>query len=162
MASTSNKQPCSGIKIYIDVRCKHIDFSRRKFAEFLRKTAFRLGLKNAVINFIIVDDAEMMRINRKFLGKNKITDVISFDLSDAGSKQKIFDIVINSQLADRQAAIKKHGGQAELALYCLHGLLHQLGFDDLTAADAARMHKEEDKILNSFGYGKVFSGQEIC
>ncbi|HBG78245.1 MAG TPA: rRNA maturation RNase YbeY [Phycisphaerales bacterium] len=154
-----NRKISSDIKINLDVRCDVIDFSRRKFADIIKKTTIKFGIKNAVINFAVVDDAEIISINHQFLKKKKITDVISFDLSDSNSDKKVFDIAVNAQLAQKQAEIKKHSGQAEIALYCLHGLLHQLGFDDLTAADAAKMHKTEDKILEEFGYGKVFSGR---
>ena len=37
-----------------------------------------------------------------------------------------------------------------------HGLLHQLGFDDLQPEQARRMHREEDAILQDAGYGKVY------
>lgn len=155
--SSPNRKISSDIKINIDVRCDVVGFSRRKFSDILKKTALKFGLKNAIINFSVVDDTEIVAINHQFLNKKKITDVISFDLSDAD--KKVFDIAINAQLAQRQAEIKKHNSQAELALYFLHGLLHQLGFDDLTTADATKMHKTEDEILEKFGYGKVFSGQ---
>ncbi|MHB0946104.1 MAG: rRNA maturation RNase YbeY [Sedimentisphaerales bacterium] len=154
-----NRKISSDIKINVDVRCDVIDFSRRKFADLLKKTASKFGIKNAVINFAVVDDAEIISINRQFLNKKKITDVISFDLSDANGDKKVFDVAVNAQLAQRQAETTKHSEQAELALYFLHGLLHQLGFGDLTAADAVKMHKTEDKILEEFGYGKVFSGR---
>ena len=157
--NSPNRKVSSDIKINIDARCDVIDFSRRKFADIIKKTASKFGLKNAVINFAVVDDAQIVCMNHQFLKKKKITDVISFDLSDSNSDKKVFDIAVNAQLAQKQAEIKKHSGQAEIALYCLHGLLHQLGFDDLTAADAAKMHKTEDKILEEFGYGKVFSGR---
>jgi probable rRNA maturation factor len=147
----------SGIKISIDMRCDAIKFGRRKFFNIIKKTALKFGLKNAAINFAIVDDREMVNINRKFLGKKKITDVISFDLSDVDSDKKILDIAVNAQLAQRQAEIKNHSSRAELLLYFLHGLLHQLGFDDLTTTDAVKMHKTEDRILEDAGYGKVFN-----
>jgi probable rRNA maturation factor len=154
-----NRKISSDIKININVYCDAINFSRRKFTDIIKKTALKFGLKNAIMNFAVVDDAEIVNINRQFLNKSKITDVISFDLSDADSDKKVFDIAVNARLAQRQAKIKKHSEMAELALYFLHGLLHQLGFDDLTTVDAAKMHKTEDKILEEFGYGKVFSGR---
>jgi probable rRNA maturation factor len=159
MNKNSLNKSSSDIKINIDVRCDAVDFGQRKFADIIKKTALKFGLKKAIINFAVVDNAEIVSLNRQFLGKNKITDVISFDLSDDKGDKKVFDIVVNAKLAQKQAKLKKHSGQAELALYFLHGLLHQLGFDDLTAVDAAKMHRMEDKILEKFGYGKVFSGQ---
>ena len=63
-------------------------------------------------------------------------------------------------MAHRQARLRGHNAQAELALYILHGLLHNLGFDDVTAAKAAKMHKAEDDILKKFGFGVVYAAEK--
>ena len=45
---------------------------------------------------------------------------------------RIFDLIVNGELAAREAARRGHGAEAELALYITHGLLHNLGFNDAT------------------------------
>ena len=52
-----------------------------------------------------------------------------------------------------------HDAEAELALYVVHGLLHNIGYDDLTEADARKMHGMEDEILECFGYGTVYNSR---
>ncbi len=108
------------------------------------------------VNIKIVGDAEIKKINQKFLNEDKITDVISFDLTDDAQQGRIFDIVVNAELAQRQAQNRNHRPQAELMLYIVHGLLHNFGFDDTTASEAAVMHKQEDDILEQLGFGRVF------
>jgi probable rRNA maturation factor len=58
-------------------------------------------------------------------------------------------------MAAREANVRGHSGEAELALYITHGLLHNLGFDDSTKRQAAKMHRTEDEILQQFGYGHI-------
>jgi probable rRNA maturation factor len=99
-------------------------------------------------------------MNRRFLDKNAATDVISFDVSDDDSKEKTFDIAVNAQMAKKQAQSRGHTAQAELALYILHGLLHNLGFDDVTSRKAAKMHETEDDILEKFGFGAVYDAEK--
>lgn len=98
----------------------------------------------------------MKSMHRNFLGKAKITDVMSFDLSEPVEKSKFYEIIINIEQARRQAAKRGHSVQAETALYLVHGLLHQLGFDDLDESQARRMHRQEDKILKDAGFGNIY------
>jgi probable rRNA maturation factor len=154
------KNPASGIKINISADCDAVVFDKRLISDLVRQTAEHFGLAGAQINIAVVDDEKIVRINRQFLDKTSVTDVISFDISDDDSKEKFFDIAVNAQMAQRQARLRAHDASAELALYILHGLLHHLGFDDATAAQAARMHKEEDDILKKFGFGVVYAAEK--
>jgi len=112
--------------------------------------------KSTVVSIAIVSDAEIRKMNKRFLNRNCSTDVISFDLSDE-KDQKLFELVVNGEMAVRQAKRRGHSGEAELALYVTHGLLHNLGFDDTTQSQAKKMHEEEDKILQQIGYGLVYN-----
>jgi probable rRNA maturation factor len=112
-----------------------------------------------IISIAIVDDTEIRKLNRKFLNRRSNTDCLSFDLSDTQSQSspKTFELVVNGQMAVRQANLRGHSPQAELALYITHGLLHNLGFDDSSESKAKKMHQMEDKILQQFGYGLVYN-----
>jgi probable rRNA maturation factor len=82
------------------------------------------------ISIAIVDDAEIKKLNDRYLNHKTTTDCLSFDLSDAEDESKIFQLIVNGEMAVRQARLRGHAGEAELALYVAHGLLHNLGFDD--------------------------------
>jgi probable rRNA maturation factor len=133
------------------------DASRiRKLA---RAVCRRFGVSQARISIGIVDDAEISVLNKQFLNRGGTTDCLSFDLSDAMEPEgrKVFDLVVNGEMAVREAARRGHEAQAELALYITHGLLHDLGFDDTTEEQAHRMHETEDEILLHLGYGLVYN-----
>lgn len=150
---TKKNVKSSGIEINI-FKQRQTRIKQTEVQELIRKTARKFGLRKAVVNIEIADDRRIVEVNRKFLKKNSITDVISFDVSDADEAE--IDIVVNAELAQRQAKLRGHSFEAELMLYILHGLLHQLGFDDLTVGKAAKMHRTENEILEKFGYGAVY------
>lgn len=153
----SDKGARRQIIVNMDVTCDIVRFNRCKIIEMTRKVVRQFGIKKAQINFAVIDDSQIANLNRRFLKKTSITDVISFDLSGDMDNLRIFDIAVNAQMAQRQAKSRGHKPQSELALYFLHGLLHNLGFDDSTAGKAAKMHKTEDDILKKFGYGVVYN-----
>ncbi len=120
------------------------------------------------ISIAIVDDAEMTQLNARFLGRACTTDCLSFDLSGPGQKTGVglaaadlrartFELIVNGEMAVRQAASRGHSAQAELLLYIAHGLLHNFGFDDHTPGQARKMHQAEDRILQELGYGLVYN-----
>ena len=98
--------------------------------------------------------------NKQFLNKDMATDVISFDLSDEFEPGRNFQIVVNLEQACRQGKKRGHSAESELALYITHGLLHQLGYDDLEPQQAGQMHEKEDAILQSNGFGVIYHKQE--
>jgi probable rRNA maturation factor len=128
-----------------------------KLTRLVRAICRRFAVSRAVVSIGIVDDAEMRRLNRQFLHRRGNTDCLSFDLSDEAGQPRVLDLIVNGELAIREAARRGHAGEAELALYVTHGLLHQLGFDDATAEQASRMHRTEDEILQDLGYGLVYN-----
>ena len=143
--------------INIEVISENTGVETEKLHQLTTAICSRFNLENYSINIRIVGDDEIHRANKQFLGHDCPTDVISFDLSD--EDEKCFDIIVNAQLAKRKAKELDHSFMAELALYITHGLLHNLGFDDLDKADAKKMHQKEDEILQDFGYGIVYNSK---
>ena len=150
MSDAENK-----ITVEFDLECNKVEFDRGKLGEMLRTVCPRFGCDEAEVVIAILDDAAICELNSKFLGSRTSTDVISFDTSQDDSRH--FDLAVNAEMAASQAKSRGHGAEAELALYVLHGLLHNLGFDDADAAKAEKMHKTEDDVLQRCGYGVVYN-----
>lgn len=155
-----------------------VDVQIPKLRKLVKAVFSRFKVSKATVSIAIVNDAEIRRLNKEFLGRKSTTDCLSFDLSDeqtvdierrtskeqgkkavesGRSAPKLFELVVNGEMAVKEAKLRGHLGEAELALYVIHGLLHNLGFDDSTRAQAKKMHDTEDEILQQLGYGLVYN-----
>jgi probable rRNA maturation factor len=100
------------------------------------------------VSLSLVSDGEMRRLNRKWMGKDRTTDVLSFPLQD---QRRLGDVVISLQTARRQA---KEGGWSlavELRRLLAHGLLHCAGHDHAETGPARRMRRAERRLLGQRG-----------
>jgi len=133
-----------------------------RLIEAIKAALRRHDTISARINLALVDDEVMAGLNEKHRRHEGSTDVLTFDLrveeldSGADSRQVEGEIVVSMDTAAREAAARGHHEDAELALYAVHGTLHLLGHDDAGETDAAEMHRLEDDILSSLGFGYVY------
>ncbi|QHS10022.1 rRNA maturation RNase YbeY [Sinimarinibacterium sp. NLF-5-8] len=98
----------------------------------------------------IVDEAESQALNRDYRGKDKPTNVLSFDgdaeFGVAG------DLVICAPVVAREAVAQGKRARAHWAHMVVHGCLHVQGHDHVESADAQRMEALEIKILQQLGF----------
>jgi probable rRNA maturation factor len=123
---------------------------RKRIAALIAFAARRGGVRIAEADVAVVSGREIAALNRRHLGRTGRTDVLSFDLTHCPGAGLCAQIVVCGDLAVRQARRLRTGPQRELLLYVLHGLLHLIGYDDATPAQAARMHAREDRLLEEF------------
>lgn len=142
--------------IEITWRTEDVPADEPALESLVRTICEKFGVSGATVGVAVVDDVQIGELNQRFLGHEGPTDCLSFDLSDGD--ERVFDLVVNGQMAAREAARRGHPARAELALYVTHALLHQLGFDDVTPDQARRMHETEDEILQHAGLGVVYNG----
>jgi rRNA maturation RNase YbeY len=127
-----------------------LPFLRRQ----LRKVLGLLDIVEGAWSITLVDDAAMTALHARSMQLPTTTDVLTFDLSEGEALD--LDTVLCVDEARRRAAELGHDLSHELLLYAVHSLLHVRGFDDIKAAEARRMHREEDRLLSLVGVGPVF------
>ena len=106
-----------------------------------------LGREDAEVSILVVDDAYIRRLNRKWRGKDEPTDVLSFPQGAPGAGALLGDLVISLETARRVARRDGRRSGAELDRYLAHGLLHLLGHDHERPEDAKRMAAAEDSLV---------------
>ena len=166
---TSAKQD-QGIILYITESFKNAHVPLPKLRELVQIVCDRFGREKTPemryeISIVVVDDNQIRQLSGRFLNRDETTDCLSFDLSDDNEEQthagkrtsRIFELIVNGEMAARQALLRGHSSEAELMLYITHGLLHNFGFDDATPSQARTMHDAEDEILQQLGYGYVYN-----
>jgi len=146
------------VAVQIAKEFKNVDVCLPSLEKLVRAICNRFKLSKATISIAIVDDAQIRKVNKQFLNRDSTTDCLSFDLSDDDTNApKSFELVVNAEMAVKEANSRNHSSEAELALYITHGLLHNLGFDDSSKDRLRKMHDTEDEILKQQGYGLVYS-----
>lgn len=123
---------------------------KRLVAFFLQRAA-RLdpGLQGE-ITVVLLADSGMRRLNRRFLGRDEPTDVLSFRYEQppgipAAAAGECF---VNAERAQHLGP--RHGGVArELALYLAHACDHLTGADDTTRAQQRQMRRREQRWLRA-------------
>lgn len=131
--------------------------SRSRQAERLthlaQSFARTLKLPPSELSLSLVRDARIRTLKREYFGIDAATDVLSFPAGDfpGPGRQPLGDIVISLDTARRAAKEFDTSYERELALYLAHGLLHLLGHDHQTPADARKMGRLERKLLGHAG-----------
>ena len=116
--------------------------SKPTLARFLAQATQAVRLRGQV-SVLLTTNATQRGLNRRFRGKNKTTDVVSFpaDFSAPRSEKIAGDLSISVPTAIIQAAQQGHSLATEIKVLILHGLLHLAGYDHET--DSGQMARRE-------------------
>lgn len=122
---------------YRDVRARTLETWLRALVQSVAPQGGSLAAR-------LTSDAEVRRLNRRFRGLDKPTDVLSFPGENTTEGYHVGDIVIAVPTARRQAGAAGHALGRELRTLLLHGLLHCLGYDH--EADDGEMARRESRL----------------
>lgn len=105
------------------------------------------------ISVRIVSVDESASLNSQYRGKDKPTNVLSFesDLPDFVPSAFLGDLVICAQIVSSEAANQHKALQHHWAHMCIHGMLHLVGYDHIDSNDALEMESLEINILAKLG-----------
>ncbi len=143
----------SGVKITIKNLQNRVPVDTKRVKKTVQKVLSQEGIKKSVdITLCFVNDAKIKELNSRYLGKNRPTDVIAFDLSAPQERKKILgDIAISTERAIANARDFHTSVLYELYLYVIHGVLHILGYDDKNKKKRTLMRRKEKQILEILG-----------
>jgi probable rRNA maturation factor len=106
----------------------------------------------------VVSAPRMRALNRRYRGKDKPTNVLSFPATPAADvrPRPLGDVLICPAVLRREARAQGKSVQAHWAHLVVHGTLHLAGFDHENDRDAARMERREIAVLKRLGYGNPY------
>jgi len=131
--------------------------SERAVTQVVRRVLHAEGRRRGEVEVAFVDDTAIARVHSEFLDDPDPTDILTFNLADAGEKDIRGELVISVDHAAEQALERGLELRDELMLYVVHGVLHLCGYDDAKPADFRRMHAREDELLTALGIGPVYA-----
>lgn len=117
--------------------------SESALARFLARARRAVRLRGQV-NVVVTNNRQMRELNRRFRGKDKATDVLSFPAPEDIRRKLAGDIAVSAEIAGGNAAALGHTAGTELKVLVLHGLLHLAGYDH--ESDGGEMARREMKL----------------
>ncbi len=118
----------------------------RKVLELVDFFAKYYKLENKDLSIAIIGDTVMRRLNKKYRGIDRPTDILSFDGDDDFFGELIIDY---SQIKRQPSYFSKKINQ-EFLFIIVHGLLHLIGYDDEKETDRLIMINKGKDILKLF------------
>ena len=100
------------------------------------------------INYIFCSDDELAKIHLQYMGKEDLTDIITFDY--VKDKEVSGDIFISTERVKENAKIFEVSAEEEMLRVMSHGLLHLMGFKDKSEGDRIKMREKEDEKIRMF------------
>jgi probable rRNA maturation factor len=129
---------------FIDVKIP--DFNPEFFDLWLSKIFVHYDLKVLGIDFVLCNDEELKMINKKYLGHDYYTDVITFNYNEGSSLKG--DIYISVDRVEENSGEYGNGNSFdELCRIMVHGVLHLKGLNDKTQRESLIMRREEEACL---------------
>ena len=107
-------------------------------------------IRDGALTILLVADAEAAELHGAHFDDPTTTDVMTFPDGSRDPRTGLLllgDLAVCVDVATREAAARGRPMADELTLYCLHGLLHLIGYDDVTPAKQQRMWKAQRQLL---------------
>lgn len=115
---------------------------------------------SAEVSLTAVTNVEIAALNCEYRGKDSVTDVLSFPMSendefdvDPETNRIILgDIVISVERAREQAAEYGHSFEREICFLATHSMFHLLGYDhEVSAEEEKIMFYKQERVLKRLG-----------
>jgi len=144
------KSPPRGLAIDISSSVRRLNVSRERVRHAAAVTLKSEKVRDAMLSITFVGRAAISRLNRRYLGHEGATDVISFGLERVSKRDAVLgDIYICVEVARENARRQRIAAGEELLRLVVHGTLHILGHDHPTGATrtTSPMWRRQEKIL---------------
>lgn len=114
--------------------------------EWIEKVSEDRSFKVGNVNYIFTDDYTLLQVNKKYLERNYLTDIITFD--DTQANEINGDIYISIDRVKENAETYQRSCQDELHRVMIHGILHLTRIKDHSESEKKMMRELEDKYLS--------------
>lgn len=129
---------------------------RRRLERAVRETLRREGVSRGELSVTFVDDRQVAELHARYLGRPRVTDVLSFALHRDG-EDPLGDVYVGHARALRQAADAGVGAEEELVRLAVHGVLHVLGHRHPEGPERERceMFRVQERVLRELGVARA-------
>jgi probable rRNA maturation factor len=166
--------PPSTIEVFAADEQQDVEVDALRWVQLAKQVLIAEGVRGETeLTLLFVDERSIADLNKRFLGKEGPTDVLSFPIDDDALERGrspdsggsgpgtmppepsdlptlLGDVVICPKIAARNAPTHAGTLDDELALLVVHGILHLLGMDHVDDEEAEVMEARERDLLARF------------
>ena len=140
------------MKVWIKNRQKKIRTDNNEIRKTVKNVLKNLGYPKAEISILLTDDRQIQEINKKYLNRDRATDVIAFSLREGPFSDinpfLLGDVVISLETACDQAQQNGVKLEEETKRLLIHGILHLVGYDhEVSNEQALAMRLKEEELF---------------
>lgn len=136
-------------KIYFSGRRKNRPHLKRDvFVGVIRQISRENKKVFEALQYVFLNDEELLNINIQYLNHNTFTDIITFDLTEGAGI--IGEIYVSLDRIIENASIFNVSLKEEFLRVLFHGALHLLGYKDKSAKDKQAMREAETYCINLY------------
>ena len=119
---------------------------KKDLRKVIREISISESKKISSLNLILCEDAEIREYNKKYLGHDHETDIITFyDKDENGDTEG--ELLMSLETIFSNSIRFRTDKWKELKRVVIHGVLHLCGYDDKTKKEKAIMKKRENHYL---------------
>ncbi|MFC1809274.1 rRNA maturation RNase YbeY [Candidatus Omnitrophota bacterium] len=151
--------------VHLELVTKKYSLYKKNLLHTIKNILKLLKLKNASINIQFVSDQRMIARNKCFFKRNRSTDVIAFPWNTQSGKVArnafLGDIIICVDRAYYRAESYGNSFNEEFVTYVIHGILHLLGYDDISSSKKNIMMRKQADIFNCLKKSGIFKNKIV-
>ncbi len=129
----------------------------QNFIKEIAQTILQKEKKDGILSIAFIGPGRMRKLNKKYRGKNRVTDVLAFEekglepmpwSQELRKIQGLGEVVICLREVKKNAKKFNEDFKKELARVLIHGILHLLGYDhEKSEKEAKKMKEKEEEYL---------------
>jgi len=135
--------------IYKNVRFKDIkggNFFRKNVRCLINQIAKREKKEFSFVNVVFCNDKYIIDYNKKYLGHDYETDIITFHDKDENDLIE-GELLISVETVKSNSSKFKTTYEEEIYRVIAHGILHLCGYDDKTNSEKTKIRKKENYYI---------------
>jgi probable rRNA maturation factor len=117
------------------------------------------GADGEGVSLLLTNDLAVQALNARFRGQDKPTNVLSFP-APTNPERFLGDVALAFETCAREAAEQGKSLAHHLQHLTAHGVLHLLGYDHVSDAEASEMEGLERVILAGLGIADPYAAGE--
>lgn len=121
---------------------------KKKIRQWIKKVVENEGKELGELNIILTRDKELLELNKTYLSRKYLTDVITFEYNH--EKKISGDIYLSVERIRENAFKFNERVDREILRVIIHGILHLMGYRDQKDEEQTKMRQKEDECLYMF------------